>query len=408
VLAPLASCSSEGNGASATVTDAGDAGADADADAAPPVDYDPPASCPAGVPKLKLTPVVTRGLSQPLYVVAPPGDDDALIVLEKTGLAKVVRGGAVEQAPFLDLTRTVTTSSEQGLLGLAFHPDYARNGRLWVSYTTGGGGPAGRSVIAEYKRDDATSRPTFVKELLSIDQPYANHNGGMIAFGPDGFLYIGMGDGGDGGDPQNFAQNPSSQLGSMLRVDVDRYPTPPAGNLTTNNADPQTWDYGLRNPWRFSFDRKTGDLYIADVGQNELEEINVEPANTGKRNYGWKCREGDRPFSMNTPGCSTATLTPPVLTYGRGDGQSVTGGYVYRGKAIPCLRGRYLYGDFGSRRIWSFVWDGAAGVRENVELTSDLNPGSQLSLQVVSFGEDNAGELYVVAFGGAVYRIEPE
>jgi glucose/arabinose dehydrogenase len=227
----------------------------------------------------------------------------------------------------------------------------------------------------------------------------------MLAFGPDGYLYVGMGDGGAGGDPQNNAQNLNSKLGKILRIDVDGHPTPPAGNLI--GGDPDLWDYGMRNPWRFSFDRATGDLYIGDVGQNTLEEIDVEPAGQGGRDYGWRIMEATQCFAPPT-GCDTSGLTLPVVEYGRDLGCSVTGGYVYRGSAIPGLVGRYLYGDYCSNRVFSFAWaDGVVDPQSSSELTADLDPDSRIQ-GLASFGEDAAGELYVVSLDGSVFRIDAE
>jgi glucose/arabinose dehydrogenase len=357
---------------------------------------------PGEAPSLRLTEVAS-GLDMPLFVAFAPGDTQHFYVLEQTGRVRVVDGGgAVGDVPFLDLSSLVSCCGERGLLGLAFHPDYAQNGRLFVNYTE----TNGDTVIAEYARsaeDPPRARPDAVRVFFMVDQPFSNHNGGMLAFGPDGFLYIGLGDGGSAGDPQGNGQSLSTKLGKILRIDVDRYPTPPPGNLP--GGDPQIWDFGLRNPWRFSFDRATGDLYIGDVGQNRFEEINVEPAGEGGKNYGWRIMEGLHCFSPFT-GCDQEGLTLPVLEYGRDDGCSVTGGYVYRGSAIPGLNGRYLYGDYCSNRVWAFVWDGAQAT-SHVELTAALDPEERIQ-GLTSFGEDAAGELYVVSRAGSVFRIDPE
>jgi len=360
-------------------------------------------TCPPGatgpIPALKLT-QVTSGLDKPLFVTAAPGDTDRLYVVEQHGTIRVLRDGAL--APFLDITSLVGCCDERGLLGLAFHPGYARNGRFFVNYTDKGGD----TVIAEYARsndDPGIAAPEATKVVLGVAQPFANHNGGMIAFGPDGYLYIGMGDGGSAHDPMGNGQNPLVKLGKMLRVDVDTYPAPPAGNLP--GADPDVWDYGLRNPWRFSFDRCTGDLYIGDVGQDAWEEIDVEPAESGHRNYGWDRMEASHCHEPSR-NCDSAGLTLPVVEYGHGPSCSVTGGYVYRGARIPNLVGAYLYADYCSGKIWYLkLSDGV--VTATGELTTDLL-GGRTEWPISSFGEDGSGELYVVVYDGAVYRIDAE
>jgi glucose/arabinose dehydrogenase len=299
------------------------------------------------------------------------------------------------------VSERVACCGERGLLGLAFHPGYADNGRFFVNYTN----VDGDTELVELARsaDPDVASPEPVRVFFTVDQPFANHNGGMLAFGPDGYLYVGLGDGGSAGDPQDNAQGLDTKLGKILRIDVDAYPTPPPGNVA--GGDPDVWDWGLRNPWRFSFDRATGDLYIGDVGQNALEEIDVEPAGEGGRNYGWRIMEGDRCFRPPS-GCDPTGLTPPVVSYDRDLGCSVTGGYVYRGGALPGLVGRYLYGDYCSNRVFSFRWSGGAA-EAHVELTGDLDPEGRIQ-GLTSFGEDAAGELYVVSRDGSVFRIEPE
>ncbi|MBI5533487.1 MAG: PQQ-dependent sugar dehydrogenase [Deltaproteobacteria bacterium] len=347
------------------------------------------------MPALKLTSIAS-GLSAPLFATSPAGDA-RLFVVEQGGRIRIIQGGAVLPTPFLDVSASISTGGERGLLGLAMHPGYASNGRFWINYTD----TSGNTAVVEYKAsttDPNVADPQPVRVLLGIAQPFANHNGGMLAFGPDGYLYIGMGDGGSGGDPQGNGQNPQSELGKILRVDVDSYPTPAPGNMPGGN--PHVWDMGVRNPWRFSFDRATGDLYIADVGQNAWEEVNVEPAGQGHRNYGWNTMEGTHCYQPSS-GCSQAGLTLPVAEYSHDNGCSITGGYAYRGAAIPCLQGRYLYADYCSHRIWSFVWNGSAAT-DPKELTAELDPGDSIT----SFGEDAQGEAYVVTAAGTVYRIE--
>ncbi|MBM4388154.1 MAG: PQQ-dependent sugar dehydrogenase, partial [Deltaproteobacteria bacterium] len=231
-------------------------------------------------PALKLT-LVAGGFESPLFAVSPAGDPERLFVVEQTGAVKLIKNGVTLAQSFLDISGLAACCGERGLLGLAFHPDYLKNGRFWVNYTD----KKGDTVVAEYRKksgDPERAEPDAVKILFTVKQPYANHNGGMIAFGPDGYLYVGMGDGGSGGDPLGNGQNLQTKLGKILRVDVDKYPEPPPGNM--KGGDPQIWSYGWRNPWRFSFDRATGDIYIADVGQNEWEEIDVQPAGSGGGN----------------------------------------------------------------------------------------------------------------------------
>jgi glucose/arabinose dehydrogenase len=395
-------------------------------------------------PVLQLTPIVS-GLDLPTYVTAAPGDGERLFVLEQRGAIRVVRDAAIEAVPWVDLSDRVFTTlpaySEFGLLGLAFHPDFASNGRVFIHYSSVAVPEAaigeGAGVISEFVLDangqlDATSE----RRLLVVEQPEGNHNGGMLAFGPlDGQLYIGLGDGGGQGDPRSNGQNLGTWLGKMLRIDVDaaagnaQYGIP-AGNMAGDGVLPELWSYGLRNPWRFSFDTCTGELYIGDVGQNLFEEIDVEPPNTSGRNYGWSVLEsescfndvpdeppGPRPsFTAPLGGCETAGITPPVAEYNRLWGCSLTGGYVYRGHAIPGLRGAYLYADYCTGNMGSLRVDGGVLV-EQLDITSDINPGGLISFS--SFGTDNAGELYVLSHSGGafpafvggagvLYRIDPE
>jgi len=372
-------------------------------------------NCEAGtagtLPLLKLTEVVS-GLDRPVFVTGAPGDTARLFVIEKPGHIRVVSGGNLLPESFLDLTSVVEAgANERGLLGMAFHPGYAQNGRFFVYYTRQ---PDGSIIVAEYARsgmpDKANTAP--VTELLSIPHPKGNHNGGMIAFGSDGLLYVGTGDGGGADDPDEAGQNINVKLAKILRIDVDNYPTPPPGNLP--NGDPDIWDWGLRNPWRFSFDRCSGDLYIGDVGQNVIEEIDIEAPGDGLKNYGWNTMEGSACFDPPT-GCDTTGLTVPVAEYQHGgmyNDCSVTGGYVYRGKNIPGLVGTYLYADYCSKRVYTLAWSKGMLIGEG-EVTADLDTLS-LSAGISSFGEDTAGELYIVTdtsmsgVPGAVYRIDAE
>ncbi len=307
--------------------------------------------------------------------------------------------GLLREEPFLDLSEAISCCGERGLLGMAFHPDYAANGRFFLNYTDEGG----NTVVAEFARSSADPEradPAVVQELVYVEQPYGNHNGGMIEFGPEGLLYVGMGDGGPAGDPLRAGQDASTKLGAMLRIDVDNFPQAPDGNFS--GADPDVWAIGLRNPWRFSFDRSTGDLYIADVGQNLREEVHVTTAGVGGLNFGWNIMESL--LCYNPPdGCQTTGLTLPVVEYGRDSGCSITGGYVYRGSAVPGLDGCYFYGDFCSNRIWAMRWQ-AGEVLEQEEVSADIDPEGRLA-GITSFGQDADGELYVVSRDGVVYRI---
>jgi glucose/arabinose dehydrogenase len=363
------------------------------------------------VPALKLTDVAT-GLELPLFVTSEPGDATRLYVIEQTGRIQLIKNGAVQPQPFLDISALTQQpefqQDERGLLGLAFHPDYAQNGRFFIYYNSEQGSALTLAEFSRSQGDPDTANDTPERVFFTVpDGIQGNHNGGMLTFGPDGYLYVGIGDGGGMGDPNNHGQDIDIKLAKILRIDVDNYPAPPPGNLT--GGDPDIWDYGLRNPWRFSFDTCTGDLYIGDVGQDSLEEVDVERAGQGNKDYGWSVMEGTSCFKANqAPGCDDPSLVPPVTEYSHqtGDGCSINGGYVYRGSAIPALRGTYLYGDFCSNRIWSLIWKNGAVMSEG-ELSEDLNSAGMLQA-MSSFGEDAAGELYVVDLAGTVFRIDPE
>jgi glucose/arabinose dehydrogenase len=387
---------------------------------------------------LQLTPVVT-GLTNPLYVAASPGDDTRLFVVEQAGVIRVVENGQLLPAPFLDLTEQVRTfAAEDGLLGLAFHPDYANNGRFFVHYATeqvgidpaapDAGGtdagsvdasiegeeiyiPSGASVISEFRRSENPNvgTPASERRLLVVQQLSTNHNGGMVTFGPDGLLYLGMGDGDGIGDVNRQAQNLSTLTGKILRLDVDAATGDlpygiPAGNMTGVGVRSEIWSYGLRNPWRFSFDPCNHDLYLPDVGQYAMEEINYEPGNTTGRNYGWNIVEGVLCYDPPTD-CNPSGTQVPVLTYPHDQGCSVTGGYVYRGQSIPSLLGTYIYADYCTGKFSTFrMVDGV--VADHQDITADLNPDAISTFN--SFGIDNRGEIYVVSGAGSVYRIDPE
>jgi len=336
-----------------------------------------------------LKPVAT-GIDKPDFVTQEPGGP--LLILSQKGVIYALDRGKLK--PWLDVSKKVSCCGERGLLGLAFHPQYARNHRFFINYTD----RRGRTVVEEYRN----KKPYRI--LLTIKQPYANHNGGNLAFGPDGYLYIGTGDGGSNGDPKRLAQNPASLLGKMLRIDVDHgdpYAIPPDNPFTYKRTyKPEIWALGLRNPWRFSFDRETGDLYIGDIGQNNWEEIDFVPEPPGENgglNFGWNIMEGDHCFKP-AKNCKRAGLTPPIIEYSHQQGCAVIGGYVYRGQAIPELQGAYLYGDYCKGTIWAARWQ-QGGWKTNVLLRGKM--------RISSFGEDSAGELYVVDYQGTVYKLVP-
>jgi glucose/arabinose dehydrogenase len=347
---------------------------------------------------------VASGLSSPLYLTAPPNDLSRLFVVEQTGAIRIIKDGALLPTPFLDLTAQVLAGGEQGLLGLAFYPDYATTGRFVVHYNDLAGDT--RLSVFQVSTDPDVADAASEQVILSADQPYSNHNGGQVLFGPDGFLYLGLGDGGAANDPEGRGQNLSELLGSVLRVDVRAgipYAIPPDNPFIGQaGALPEIWSYGLRNPWRFSFDRATGDLYIADVGQERIEEVDVAPAGSGNgrgANYGWNIMEGSR--CLRGDDCNQTGLTLPTFEYDHHEGCTIIGGYVYRGSAIPALQGLYFFGDFCQGWVRSFRY--AAG--EAIELTdwSALRPGGAIT----SFGEDAAGELYVLGPNG-VFKVVPD
>ena len=346
---------------------------------------------------------VAEGFSQPVYVTHAGDGSGRLFVLERAGTIRIVANGSVLREPFLDIRSLIRSSGqEQGLLGLAFHPRYRENGRFFVYYTATANG---ENTIAEYRvsgdsnRADANSGSV----LLAIPDFAANHNGGMLAFGPDGYLYAGTGDGGGGGDPQRTAQDLDALLGKLLRLDVDRgrpYSIPPDNPFVSRNgARQEIWAYGLRNPWRFSFDRATNDVWIGDVGQNAWEEVNFQPAGSrGGENYGWSIMEGTHCFRPRD-GCDQDGLVLPVVEYSLGQGRcAVTGGYVYRGAAHTALTGAYYYGDYCTGQIWALHRD-RESTWQNVQMLDT-------DLRISSFGEDQAGEVYLTDLaGGGVYRL---
>jgi glucose/arabinose dehydrogenase len=354
---------------------------------------------PVGDARVRLA-EVAAGLSGPVYLTAPRGDA-RLFIVEQPGRIRVVENGALLPAPFLDITDRVSSGGERGLLSAAFHPSYATNGFLYVDYTDRNGDTRVERYRVSADRNRAD--PASAKLILQVAQPFANHNGGLVVFGPDGKLYVGMGDGGSGGDPQGHGQNRATLLGDILRIDVDAgdpYAIPADNPYVGQSASRnEIWASGVRNPWRFAFDREAGLLYLADVGQNALEEINVVPATSAGLNYGWNVMEGSQCFRP-ADGCSRTGLVVPALEYSHSEGCSVTGGYVYRGSRIPALRGHYFYSDYCRGWIRSFRYaNGQAADRREWAL-GDLG-------NVLSFGEDAAGELYVLSASGRVYRLDP-
>jgi len=396
------------------------AGCGAASGAAPPATPTLPARPPATVAAPRVTPAapvadlerlsirlapVVQGLRRPTHVTSAGDGSGRLFVVEQAGQVRIVREGRLLPRPFLDIAALVgSRGNEQGLLSVAFHPRFAENRTFFVNYTN----RDGHSVVARYRvsRDDpdrADSSSAAV--LLTIEQPAANHNGGLLKFGPDGYLYIGTGDGGAAGDPWNNGQRLDTLLGKLLRIDVDGavpYAVP-ADNPMLNRAGarPEIWAYGLRNPWRFSFDRATGDLFIADVGQNAWEEVHVQPAGSpGGENYGWKVMEGKACFRAER--CDQSGLELPIAVYGHGSpggGCSITGGYVYRGAAFPRLVGMYLYADYCSGNLWGLRANGAGWTGALLGV---------LNIRTSSFGEDEAGELYLTDHGGGLYRLVVE
>lgn len=376
----------------------------------------------AGISTASDTPLTTvriaSGLVQPLFVAAPPRDTTRLFIVEQGGKIRLVKDGVLQPTAFLDISGLTYSSSdgggsEQGLLGLAFDPNYAQNGWFFVYHTDA----SWNNLLVRYSRsatDPDRADPASRQVVTTYNHPGEwNHNGGMLAFGPDGYLYIGTGDGGNGCDPPANAQNPSSPLGKLHRIDVRSLPyTVPSTNPFVGSSGylPEIWALGLRNPWRFSFDRATGDLYIGDVGENNWEEIDFTPVGSAGLNYGWDRYEGS--FCPN-PSCSgqgSCTLTnrkDPVVQFDHGAGCSVTGGYVYRGCRMPELHGTYFYSDYCSAFIHSFEISGGA-VTNPLDRTSELDPGAGLVINhVTSFGEDARGEIYIVSQAGNVFEIVP-
>jgi glucose/arabinose dehydrogenase len=373
--------------------------------------------------------VYASGFAAPVGFVQHPTDPDIQFVVQQGGRIRIVDGGVVLGTDFLDLTGQISTGGERGLLGLAFAPDYGSSGRLFVYYTN----PQGHLVIARFKRSsdnppvaDVTSKFEFrwPNGLAYIDHSGAgNHNGGTLAFGSDGYLYAGPGDGGGGNDTAHNAQNPNTLLGKILRLDVnvpdtdtEGYDIPPDNPFVDGTpiaALPHIWAFGVRNPWRFSFDDVgrggTGAMIVADVGQSRREEVNYEPAGGGGRNYGWRNREGLL-ANVTTLPPAYVPLTDPILDYDRTNGQSITGGFVYRGQRLPAFyRGRYFFADFVAGRVWSIALTidaaGEAHASDMRNHTAELSGGATSVGNVSSFGVDAAGELYLVTYQGSILKI---
>ena len=369
--------------------------------------------------------VVVAGLDKPVYLTAPKGETYTLYIVEQGGKVKIINSGRVVKKPFIDISDRVHDpifpGDERGLLGMAFHPDYNKNGYVFFNYVS----KNQHTIISRFDFNG----PGLPKEnefvLIDLIQPYMNHNGGQLAFGPDGYLYIGVGDGGSAGDPDNNGQNKNSLFGAILRINVDignPYKIPisnPFVNL--KNSLDEIWLYGLRNPWRFSFDFLTGDIYIGDVGQSRWEEIHVVSMHDGGSNLGWRVLEGSNCYYPET-GCDTSGLVFPVFEYPNDanymktligyvqskpevQGCSVTGGYVYRGKTIPEFQGHYIFADYCTGKFWSFVYKNGV-VTKFTNRTNELRKGTgKKQFYVSSFGRDGAGELYFLDYGGGVYKI---
>jgi len=359
----------------------------------------PPPSTGGPPPPLTLRPVVA-GLTNPVDLQFPNDGTGRFFVVQQPGSILIGVNGTLLAPSFLDVTSKVHFSGEMGLLGLAFHPQFTQNHKLYVHYDQLVGSQI-QSVIAEYQLsagDANQADPASARILLTVNQPFGNHKGGQIAFGPDGFLYIGLGDGGNEGDPLGNGQNLQTLLGKMLRIDVDHtssglpYAIPADNPFAHGGGLPEIWAYGLRNPWRFSFERGTGRLFVGDVGQDKYEEIDILQRGG---NFGWNVMEGMHCFNPPT-GCNTTGLVLPIAEYDHSEGDAVMGGYVYKGSAIPNLPGAYIFSDFGSGTIWGLTESSGTWTRTKL-LSSNRN--------VSSFGQDVAGEIYVVDYAGSILKL---
>ena len=347
---------------------------------------------------------VASGFSSPLDLENAGDGTGRLFVVEQAGTIRILQNGAVLATPFLDITAKVTSGGETGLLGLSFHPGYAQNPRFYINYTRTTAGQL-QTVIAEYQAaagNPNIADPNSERILLVVDQPFANHNAGQLAFGADGMLYFGLGDGGSGGDPFGNGQNTQVLLGKMLRIDVDHtstgkaYAIPPDNPFVSGGGLPEIWAYGFRNPWRFSFDPPTGRIFVADVGQDAYEEVDIV---TKAANYGWNVMEGTHCYNPAT-GCNTTGLTLPIADYAHSEGDTVIGGFVYHGALIPNLQNAYVFGDFSNGKIW-MLQESAPNNWTRTLLLTTARP-------ISSFGRDEAGELYAVDYSGSVLQVSPQ
>ena len=368
---------------------------------------------------------IADGFDKPIYAVSHPTDHKMIFVVEQKGVIKIVNNKTVLKLPFLDIQDRVHyplfPGDEMGLLGFAFHPEFSINGFCFVNYVD----KNDYSIISRFKADSLTINPSSEKILLKLKQPYSNHNGGGIAFGPDGYLYIGFGDGGSAGDPETNAQNLNNFLGKILRIDVNTNPekyTIPHNNpfIGKKNVKEEIFCYGLRNPWRFSFDSLTGDLFIGDVGQNNWEEIDVILANKmGGQNFGWNIMEGFHCYPEEIE-CNNTNLIEPIWEYpnnanyfktlagikqNKMDGCSITGGYVYRGNKIPEFYGRYIFGDYCTGKVWSFIYENGETKNIKNHTLEILNSMNKNSFYLSSFGKTSEGELFIVDYNGGIYII---
>lgn len=342
--------------------------------------------------------LVTSGLNKPVSLANAADGSGRLFILEQVGEMRILKGGPLLPMPFLDIHNKVSCCGERGLLGIAFHPKFIENGYFYVNYDD----KAGNTVIARFKvsaQNPDQADPASETRLLYVQQPFPNHKGGELAFGPDGYLYIGLGDGGNQGDPLGNGQSLDTLLAKILRIDVDHgnpYAIPPDNPFARGGGLPEIWAYGLRNPWRFSFDRKTGDLYIADVGQDKWEEIDYLAAKSpGRSNFGWSYFEGNHPYKGTPP--PGVKFVDPVAEYGHDQGCAVVGGFVYRGMNLPAWQGVYLYGDYCSGNGW--------GLHHNPDDTWVNSLLFNLGVPISSFGEDESGEVYLVDYNGNILRL---
>jgi len=363
-----------------------------------------PSPTPTPTPTTVALTTVVSGLVNPVDLQTPDDNSGRLFVVEQTGTIRIISNGALLSGNFLDITSKVDFGGEKGLLGVAFHPNYSQSGRFYLNYDRISSGQM-ETVIAEYKvlaTDPNQADPASERILLTVNQPFPNHKGGQLAFGPDGFLYIGLGDGGSEGDPLGKGQNLQTLLGKMLRIDIDhtdlqlQYAIPPGNPFASGGGFAEIWAYGLRNPWRFSFERSTGRLFCADVGQDQFEEVDLLQKGG---NFGWNIMEGAHCFNPPS-GCNMTGLILPIAEYDHSQGETVIGGYVYHGSAIPTLVGVYVFGDFSNGKIWGLT-ENPPGTWTRAQL---LSTGRRIS----SFGQDAAGEMYVVDYSGSVLKLVPQ